>query len=193
RLRHLFAIVLIVILAAPGAFPFLKSYQQKRVIEFARSLVDKGKRHPQQVHSEAAIAAGGVWGLGAKGTKYVRRLPEAYTDFIFAVVGVQWGFAGCLLIVGFYLAFFAASIEIAGSTRDHFGRLLVVGLSSMIMFQAIINMGVAMGIGPVTGVALPFVSYGGSSLISSMLAAGLLLNVSVRRQNQLSIGAAAAR
>ncbi|MCL2645389.1 MAG: rod shape-determining protein RodA [Phycisphaerales bacterium] len=189
RLRHLLAIALIVILAAPGAFPFLKPYQQQRVIDFGRSLAGTGKPHPQQAQSRMAVAAGGIWGLGAEGAKYVRprQLPEAYTDFIFAVVGVQWGFAGCLLIVGLYLAFFAASVEIAGSTKDPFGRLMVVGLASMMLFQAMINMGMTMGIGPVTGVALPFVSYGGSSLLASMLTAGLLLNVSVRRQTHSAI------
>jgi len=134
----------------------------------------------------AAIGSGGTTGKGTEAAQHFRQgiLPEAYTDFVFAVVGAQWGLGGCLLILLMYLAFYMASIEIAASTRDNFGRLMVVGLASMILFQATINMYMTVGLGPVAGIALPFVSYGGSSLLASMLAAGLLLNVSVRRNFQ---------
>jgi rod shape determining protein RodA len=88
---------------------------------------------------------------------------------------------GCALVVLFYLGFLAAAVEIAASARDLYARLLVVGLACTILFQAVINLNMTVGIMPVVGVALPFVSYGGSSLLTSLLAAGLLLNVSVRR------------
>ncbi len=193
RLRHLVAIALIALFAMPGAYPFLKQYQQQRIKSLALSLTlqitgrdDASHRNGpgfQQFQSQAAIGSGHVSGEGVEAAKHFRQgiLPEAYTDFIFAVVGAQWGFLGCLLVILMYLAFYVASIEIAASTRDNFGRLLVIGLASMILFQASINMFMTVGLGPVTGIALPFVSYGGSSLLASMLAAGLLLNVSVRR------------
>ena len=122
-------------------------------------------------------------------------LPEAHTDFIFAVVGSQWGFIGTLAAIVLYLAFLAAGLEIAASTRDPFGRLLVVGIVAMILFQAWINIAMTIGLGPVVGIALPFISYGGSSLLTNMAAAGMMLNVSVRRKTRttrLSAGFAAA-
>jgi rod shape determining protein RodA len=182
RLRHLVAIALVVILAAPGAYPFLEDYQQKRIMDVARPMLGLSVPSGQQAQSRAVIGAGGLTGLGAQGKNCIRSLPYNYTDFIFAVVGVRWGFVGCALVLLFYLAFFAAAVEIAASTKDHFGRLMVVGIASMILFQAMINIGMTIGLLPVVGIALPFVSYGGSSLLMSMLAAGLLLNVSVRRQ-----------
>lgn len=115
-----------------------------------------------------------------------RVLPEAYTDFVFALIGIQWGFAGCMTILVLYLAFFAAAVEISASTKDQFGRLMVVGLTSMILFQAFINMSMTVALAPVVGIELPFVSYGGSSLIASFVAAGLLLNVSIRRGTRTS-------
>jgi cell division protein FtsW (lipid II flippase) len=198
RLRHLLAIALIVLFAAPGAFPLLKGYQQERIRTVVRHWISPDSADQtgasaaalrrsmgtdfQQLRSVAAIGSGGGWGLGAQGASYVRQVPEAYTDFIFAIIGAQWGFAGCLAILAMYLAFFVAAIEIAGSTKDQFGRLLVVGLASMILFEACINISMTIALSPVVGIALPFVSYGGSSLITNMLAAGLLLNVSIRRQ-----------
>ena len=182
RLRHLLTVALVVVLAAPGAYPFLSGYQQKRINEFVKPLMGLAEPGWHAARSRTAIGAGGVAGQGAQGAQYIRRVPEAYTDFIFAVIGVQWGFVGCSVILLLYLAFFAAAVEIAASTKDQFGRLMVVGISSMILFQAMINIGMTIGLLPVVGIALPFVSYGGSSLLMSMLAAGLLLNVSVRRQ-----------
>ncbi len=190
RLRHLAAIALVVILSVPGAYPFLQPYQQQRARTFLLQLMGatdaahNSGPYYQQYQSQVVIGAGGATGEGAQGANYIRQgiVPEAYTDFIFSVVGAEWGFLGCFLIQAMYLAFYTASIEIAASTRDNFGKLLVVGLASMILFQACINMYMTTGLGPVTGIALPFVSYGGSSLLASLLAAGLLLNVSVRRK-----------
>jgi cell division protein FtsW (lipid II flippase) len=190
RLRHLIAIALVALLAMPGAYPFLKPYQQQRlksmVLQVMGKADDTHRNGPgfQQFQSITAIGAGGVTGQGQEAAQHFRQgiLPEAYTDFIFAVVGAQWGFLGCLLIQLMYLAFFTAAVEIAASTKDHFGRLLVVGLAAMILFQATINMYMTTGLGPVTGIALPFVSYGGSSLLASLLAAGILVIVSFRRK-----------
>jgi cell division protein FtsW (lipid II flippase) len=190
RFRHLASIALIGLCAAPASYPFLKPYQQARIDSAMRRVF--GSQDPanlkregyQQHQSEVAIGSGGMTGQGVLGAQQIRRgiLPEAYTDFIFAVIGTQWGFVGCTLVLGLYLAFFGAAVEIAGSTKDPFARLMVVGLSAIILFQATINMYMAVGMGAVVGISLPFLSYGGSSLLTSMLAAGLLLNVSVRRQ-----------
>jgi len=139
----------------------------------------------QSFQSKIAIGSGGTTGQGEAGIKPISQLlPESETDFIFSVIGASRGFLGSILVLLFYLGFFGASMEIASSTRDNFGTLLVVGLSCMILCQAIINLSMTVGLMPVVGVALPFVSYGGSSLLASFLAAGLLLNVSVRRFNK---------
>jgi cell division protein FtsW (lipid II flippase) len=189
RFRHLIIIAVILPLLGWGAFPFLKDYQKERIYSIARVVIghDDPAHHTgssfQQLHSMMAIGAGGATGQGEQGAKLItpETLPEAYTDFIFALIGIQWGFAGCALILILYLAFFGASVEIAASTRDNFGRLLVVGLTSIILFQALINIAMTIALAPVVGIELPFLSYGGSSLISSFIAAGLLLNVSIRR------------
>ncbi len=189
RMRHLAVIALVALLAMPGAFPFLRPYQQQRIISQIKEVIgraDEAHRSGpgfQAYQSQIAIASGGATGQGGEGARPIRQglLPEAYTDFIFAVIGAEWGFLGCTLIILFYLGFLAAAVEIASSTRDLYGRLLVVGLACTILFQAAINLHMTVGNMPVVGVALPFVSYGGSSLLTSLLAAGLLVNVSVRR------------
>jgi cell division protein FtsW (lipid II flippase) len=189
RLRHLAAIVLIAGFALPGAYPLLRPYQQQRVKSLVLEVIGKADEalhngaNMQPYRARIAIGAGGFSGLGDDAALHFRQrlVPYDYTDFIYAVVGGRWGFLGCITVVLMYLAFYVASIEIAASTRDNFGRLMVIGLSSMILFQGMINMYMTVGLGPVTGIALPFVSYGGSSLLASMLAAGLLLNVSIRR------------
>ncbi len=185
-------------LAAWGYFPFLHDYQKDRLYSIGRRVFhvetatnpDASQRDNdlQQNISVMTIGSGAVAGEGLQGARYIRQgvLPEAYTDFIFAIIGIQWGFLGCLLILGLYLAFFAAAAEIAASTKDNFGRLLVVGLASMILFQALINIAMTVALGPVVGIELPFLSYGGSSLLTNFLAAGLILNVSLRRNTHSS-------
>ena len=192
RMRHLVVIALIALAAGPGAYPFLRDYQQGRIksaVLMAFGLADAAHLTGdglQQYRSEVAIGSGGGTGQERQADPSLRAdlVPEAHTDFIFSVIGAKWGFAGCLAILLIYLAFFAVVLEIASSTRDHFGRLLAVGLASMILFQATINMCMTIGLAPVVGIALPFVSYGGSSLLASMLATGILLNISVRRNTK---------
>jgi rod shape determining protein RodA len=192
RLRHLIMIAVLAGVSVPGAYPFLRPYQQERIQSILKQIMgtaDEAHRQGaglQQYRSQVAIGAGGLTGQGDEATQHFRQnlVPFDYTDFIFAVVGAHWGLLGSLLVLVMYLAFFLAAVEIAGSSRDNFGRLLAVGLSAMILFQAAINIAMTIGLGPVTGIALPFVSYGGSSLLASMLAVGLLLNVSVRRNFQ---------
>ncbi len=189
RLRHLAAIAVMTVVAVPGAYPFMKPYQQKRVDAFYKQFMGTADAAHyqaegyQQRQAEMVLGAGGLTGQGPEAAEHLRQgaLWGDYTDFIFAVIGGQWGFVGCLLVLVLYLAFLGASLEIAGSTKDPFARLMVVGLASMILFQAMINMYMASGMGPVVGIALPFISYGGSSILTNMVAAGLLLNVSVRR------------
>jgi rod shape determining protein RodA len=186
RMRHLVIIALVAILSMPGAYPLLRTYQQDRIKSLIVTVfrkADTARRADQAAQSLIAIESGGGTGQGADIARPIRQglVPEAYTDFIFPVIGAAWGFAGCMTVILLYLGFFAAAVEIASSTRDPLGRLLVVGLACTILFQAAINLHMTVGIMPVVGVALPFISYGGSSLLTCLLAVGLLLNVSVRR------------
>lgn len=161
-------------LRAPGSDP--ESWRQELVDWHA----DAGY---QLVHSKAAIGSGGVVGQGWGQGVFVDYdfLPEKHNDFIFAMVGHQWGFVGALLVIGCYVFIVAIGFDVATLTNDPFGRLLAVGLATMLAVQTLTNLCMTVGLGPITGVTLPFVSAGGSSLISSFLCIGLLISVAHRR------------
>jgi rod shape determining protein RodA len=108
-------------------------------------------------------------------------LPEKHTDFIFSVWAEEWGFIGCAVLLLLFAALVVLTFRVARRSKDRFGSLIVVGMTSMILWQALINMGMVIGLLPVVGITLPFVSYGGSSIISLCLAIGLIENVSMRR------------
>jgi cell division protein FtsW (lipid II flippase) len=131
---------------------------------------------------ERALVAAGSGGITGKGLGVIPiRVPEAHNDMIFALIGEQFGLVGSLAVLAAYVVLFAAGIEIAAATREPFGRLVAVGIVSFLAAQAFLNLVVVMRLFPVTGVTLPFVSYGGSSLLASYIAAGLLLNIGQNR------------
>jgi len=138
-------------------------------------------------HSKIALGSGGLWGEtfgeGFLAGPYVRYrfLPDRHNDFIFSLVGHQWGLAGCLVVLACYAWLVIAGAEIAARTKDPYGRLLAVGMAVMLAWQALVNIGMTMGLMPITGLTLPFVSFGGSSLLTSFLAAAILINVNQRR------------
>jgi cell division protein FtsW (lipid II flippase) len=129
------------------------------------------------------IGAGRLRGYGDwnDGEMYFQMLPEDHTDFIFSVVAGRWGFLGCLGALLLYGVIFLFGAEIAVITHDPFGRLLAVGVLALLFSQIVINVGMTMGLMPVTGMTLPLVSYGGSSLVMNCAALGLLVNVGQRR------------
>lgn len=143
----------------------------------------------QLVQSKNAIGSGGVTGFGWGEGLYVTSglLPDRHNDFIFSIIGHQWGLVGCFVVVIGYVLIAAGGLRIASQTTEPFARLLAVGVVVMILSQAIINMGMAVGLMPVTGMTLPFVSYGGSSLLSNGVAVGLLLAVGQRRPYLLAV------
>jgi cell division protein FtsW (lipid II flippase) len=108
-------------------------------------------------------------------------LPEDHTDFIFSVIGEEWGFLGCLAVLAAFMLMCFLGLSIALSTNEPFGRLIAVGIVALLAAQMLINVGMTIGLMPVTGMTLPFVSYGGSSLVANFIALGLLLNVGKRR------------
>lgn len=142
---------------------------------------DKGRQLSQ---SKMILGAGCVSGRGGwnDSDSYFSMLPEDHTDFILSVIGGQWGLAGCLAVLFLYVVIFVLGVEIAVITDDPFGRLLAVGVLALLFAQLVINNGMAMGLMPVTGMTMPFISYGGSSLVINCAAIGLLVNVGQRRQ-----------
>jgi rod shape determining protein RodA len=161
----------------------LKPYQQNRI----RAFVDPGSDplgsgyHANQ--SKIAVGSGQITGKGFRqGTQsQMAFLPERHTDFIFAVISEEYGFIGAGLLVIFYLVLLLAGMDTATNAKDRLGVLMAGGIVSMISLYVFINVGMAVGIVPVVGVPLPLVSYGGTSIITTFLALGLLLNIQIRR------------
>ncbi|MCP4129390.1 MAG: putative lipid II flippase FtsW [bacterium] len=154
-------------------------YRKTRILAYLDPWQDRYGIGYHIIQSFIAFKKGGLMGMGlGQGTQKLKRLPEPHTDFIFAVIAEEVGFLGTVFIVLLYVAIFWRGVHIALHAPDDFGKLLAIGLSLLIVVQAFINMGVVSGSLPTTGIPLPFVSYGGSSLLSNMIAAGILLNIS---------------
>ena len=142
-----------------------------------------------QLHKSKLILGGGGWighGDWNREHEFFRMLPDDHTDFIFAVIGGRWGFAGCVMVILLYAVIVLFGLEIASGTDDPFGRLLAVGIVTLMAAQVLINVGMTMGLMPITGMTLPLVSYGGSSLVVSAMALGLLVNVGQHRPRSLA-------
>ncbi|MBI3726387.1 rod shape-determining protein RodA [bacterium] len=184
RLRHAGAVALAGAAAAPLAwFLVLRDYQKQRILTFlAPERASLGGAY-QALQSQIAVGAGGLTGMGfEQGTQgSLGFLPFRHTDFIFAVVGEEWGFVGGLVLLALYGVLIYALVEIALGTRDLEGRLLVVGVATVLATQVLVNIGMATGIAPVTGITLPLVSYGGSSLLANLAGLGLAASVSRRK------------
>ncbi|HEY1923206.1 MAG TPA: FtsW/RodA/SpoVE family cell cycle protein [Tepidisphaeraceae bacterium] len=135
----------------------------------------------QQLRALTAMGSGGATGAGPGKSPVGQHIPEAKNDMIFAVIGEQFGLVGSIAVLAAYIVLFIAGIEIASATREPFGRLVAIGIVALLAAQAMLNLSVVMRLFPVTGVTLPFVSYGGSSLVASYIAAGFLLNIGQNR------------
>jgi len=162
---------------------YLRPYQKNRVLDFLnpeRSRLGSGYHI---IQSKIAVGSGGITGKGfIQGTQsQLRFLPEQHTDFAFSVFAEEWGFIGCLLLMVLYLLLVLWGLNIARRCNDRFGGLLAVGVTAMLFWHFVINMGMVIGLFPVVGVPMPFFSYGGTSMITSMVGIGLLQNVSMRR------------
>ncbi|MGE5542328.1 MAG: rod shape-determining protein RodA, partial [Bacillota bacterium] len=165
-------------------FPLpLEEYQLKRLIVFTNPGIDPLGSGYQLRQSMIAIGSGRLVGKGLfAGTQnQLRFLPFQHTDFIFSVIGEELGFIGGMAILALYLFVLWRGLRIASMARDSFGALLAVGVVSMLAFHILINIGMTVGMMPVTGIPLPFMSYGGTSLITNMAGIGLLINVYMRR------------
>ncbi len=167
----------------PLVWFFLKNYQKRRILTFFDPERDPLGAGYHIIQSKIAIGSGMLAGKGyLKGTQNALDfLPEQHTDFIFSVLAEEWGMVGSGLLLLLLFLLILWGLNIAQSCRDPFGTILSVGITAMIFWQVVINIGMVMGLMPVVGVTLPFISYGGSSIITVMIGIGLLMNVSMRR------------
>jgi rod shape determining protein RodA len=162
---------------------YLRPYQKNRILDFLnpeRSRLGSGYHI---IQSKIAVGSGGFTGKGfVQGTQsQLRFLPEQHTDFAFSVFAEEWGFLGCLVLILLYLSLVLWGLNIARRCNDRFGALLAVGVTAMLFWHIVINMGMVIGLFPVVGVPMPFFSYGGTSMITSMVGIGILQNISMRR------------
>jgi len=161
----------------------LKDYQVKRLLVFLNPSMDPLNSGYHIIQSLIAIGSGGLTGkkLFAGTQSGLAFLPFQHTDFVFSVVGEELGFVGGAIILCLYLVLILRAFSIAGQAKDAFGALIAAGVASMLAFHVFVNVGMTMGVMPITGLPLPFLSYGGSSLITNLTAMGLLINVNMRR------------
>ncbi len=162
---------------------FLHDYQKERVFTFLNPERDPLGAAYHAIQSQIAVGSGGLFGKGfGQGSQsQLDFLPEQQTDFVFSVLGEEWGFVGVAVVLALYLGILIRGLMIAHSSKDLFGSYLSLGIVALFFWAGVINIGMVIGVLPVVGVPLPMLSYGGSALLTCMLALGLLMNVSMRR------------
>ena len=213
KIKHLGIIIFAGIVIAPFMWNKLHDYQKARIAAVAMQSETlrkniaadpekyaftgvsrqearewKASSGMQLVRSKAALGSGGIFGQGWGQGTYVEYnfLPDRHNDFVFAIVGHQWGLMGCLVVLTCFVVIVVAGVEIASVTTEPCGRLLAMGVVCLISAQVLINVGMTIGLMPITGMTLPFVSYGGSSLLTNFLAIALLVSVSQHRPFSLA-------
>lgn len=186
KLRSIITLFLIASASMPLTWTYLlKDYQKQRIFTFLDPSSDLGGAGWQARQSLLSIGSGGLTGKGyMKGTQnQLHFLPERWTDFPFAVWAEEWGFVGSAVLLGIYLFIILWALKLASQARDRFGAVLCVGVASLYFWHTVISIGMVTGMAPVVGMTLPLFSYGGSSLITKMMATGLLMNVSIRKSS----------
>lgn len=184
RFKILLVSLVLGIFSVPFAWIFiLKPYQRNRIETFLNPELDPLNKGYQIIQSKIAVGSGQLWGKGyLKGTQaYLNFLPARHTDFIFSVYTEEWGFVGGVVLVGLYLFLILWCLRLVGKTKDRSGTVLTVGITMILASQIIINILMVIGLFPITGMPLPFMSYGGSALLSNMIGIGLILNVRMRK------------
>ncbi|MBD3223487.1 MAG: rod shape-determining protein RodA [Caldithrix sp.] len=167
----------------PFLWSQLKPYQQQRILTFLSPEADPYGAGYQIIQSKVAIGSGGLWGKGfLDGTQsQLKFLPAQHTDFIFSVIGEEWGFFGILAVLAVFLILLIYMVNLATLVRSAFASISIIGFGTILMFHIFVNVGMTVGLVPVTGLPLPFISYGGSFLLVTMLMMGLTLNFSINR------------
>jgi len=177
RILHLFS-ALVLIIPVAYYFMFNAEYRIRRVISFLDPWQYPTDEGYQIIHSLMAFGTGGIWGTGiGKGYQKLFYLPEPHTDFIFSVIGEELGLWGVLFILVIYTLILWRGIHIARNADNAFGTYLATGITAAIILQVCVNMGVTLGLLPTKGLTLPFLSYGGTSLLINMASIGILMNI----------------
>ncbi len=172
----------VILILMPISYKFMSVHQRQRIDAFLNPDDPLLPGFYHVWHSKVAIGSGGVLGKGLfQGTqKELEFLPVRDSDFIFSVIVEEWGFVGGSIVIALYALFLYRMVRIARNAKDLFGSLIVIGIIAMFFFQIFENIGMTMGIMPVTGITLPFISAGGSSIVTNMIAMGLVLNICIR-------------
>jgi rod shape determining protein RodA len=183
RLRLLSGLMLAGVAALPIAWLALKDYQRERIMVYLDPFRDPLGSAYNVIQAKIAIGSGQLLGKGIAGATQSRLafLPERHTDFIFAVFAETWGFVGCLVLLVCYVLLLLRGFDIAATAREPVGRLVALGATALLASQVLINVGMVTGLLPVVGIPLPLMSYGGSSMVVSLAALGLLLSVRMRQ------------
>ena len=182
-LRVLGLLALAGVSAMPLFWFVLKPYQRDRLLVYLDPFRDPLGTAYNVIQAKIAIGSGQLFGKGPSGATQSRLafLPERHTDFIFAVFAEMWGFIGCLVLVAAYGLLVLRGFEIAASAREPRGRILALGVTAVFATQTLINLGMVTGLLPVVGIPLPLMSYGGSSMVVSLMGLGLLLSIRMRQ------------
>lgn len=183
KTRHLFILFLIgLIIFSVSWFYVLKDYQKERAVTFLNPHSDPWGRGYHIIQSIIAVGSGKFLGRGlGHGTQsQLNFLPEQHTDFIFATIAEEWGFLGSFFILILFGILFFRLIKISPSSSNNFARLFAIGAATMISFEAIINIGMNMGLLPIIGIPLPFISYGGSSMVMNFVTLGIIQSIAIR-------------
>ena len=193
KMKHILLIIVIGLSIAPLSYPLLMDHQQARIDAIiaqmrgdARHADDKGFQGAQAM---TLVGAGGWVGVGADKARNLieyNHLPEEHNDMVFAVICCRWGLFGAIVTWGMFAVFALGGLVTAGLCKDPFGRLVAVGIIAALFAQMCINTGMTIGLLPITGLPLPFVSYGGSSMVATWLMVGLLFNIALRRSKYLA-------
>lgn len=178
----LVAVVSLVLVVAPAVgFPILKGYQEQRLTSFLHPSEDIGGAGYQQHQGVVAIGAGQKTGRGERATQTrLDFVPERSTDFIFAVIGERYGFVGAAFVLSLYALLFWRALRIVTLSKNSYGTLVAGGIAVSLLFQVFVNVGMNLGIMPITGIPLPLMSYGGSSVLATFLAVGVLQSINIQ-------------
>lgn len=179
KFKHIFFSTLGVIISAIGV-AMIFTHSRERIFSFLKSVSDGGDINTQVRQALVSLGSGGLFGVGIGNSQQNNLfLPEAYGDFIFAILGEQMGFIGSVMVIFFYLVLFVSGILIAKKAQDKFGQMIAFGITFTITLYAFVNIAVATGTIPTTGLPLPFISYGGTSIIFLAMGIGILINIAI--------------
>jgi rod shape determining protein RodA len=178
-LKKIIVLIIIAAISIPSSWAFLHDYQKQRVTSFLQPGLDPLGQGYNLIQSTIAVGAGELFGMGlGRGTQSrLQFLPEFRTDFIFASIAEEMGFFGSLIILSLYLFLLGYCLNLASKTDDKFYYSIIIGVFSMLLFQIFVNIGMNIGLLPITGITLPLISYGGSSLIATLICLGMVASV----------------